>query len=126
MLVAVPNWNGRVSPLFDTATRLTLAEVSGGRTAITGERLLAGIPPPWRARYLADQGVEVLICGGISRPLAGMLGALGIRVLPWVTGEVSEVLEAFAGGRLPAPQFLMPGCGRHRHRFRHGLRPWWR
>jgi predicted Fe-Mo cluster-binding NifX family protein len=126
MRVAIPTWNGRVSPLFDTATRMAIAEVDGPQIGPFEERPISETFPPWRVRALSDIGVEVLICGGISRPLAAMVGAAGIRVVPWVTGEVQTVLQAYAQGRIPAPQFQMPGRRGRGRRFRGGPRPWWR
>jgi len=126
MRVAIPTWNGRVSPVFDTAVRVVVAEIDRGRVGPREERAIGQTFPPRRVRALSDLGVEALVCGGISRPLAAMLSGVGIRVIPWVTGEVDTILEAFAQGRLPAPQFLMPGRGGRRHRFRGGQGPWWR
>jgi len=126
MRVAIPIWNGRVSPLFDTAARMTIAEIDDGRAHSLEEQAIGETFPPWRARALSDLGVQVLICGGISRPLAAMLAAAGIRVVPWMTGEVETILQAYAQDRLPAPQFLMPGCFGRRRRFRRGRGPWWR
>jgi predicted Fe-Mo cluster-binding NifX family protein len=126
MRVAIPVWNGRVSPVFDTATRVAVAEIEMGQVGPVEERAIGEMFPPWRVRALSDLGVEVLICGGISRPLAAMLGAAGVQVVPWVMGEVETILQAYAQGRLPAPQFLMPGRYSQRRRFRGGRGPWWR
>jgi predicted Fe-Mo cluster-binding NifX family protein len=34
----------------------------------------------------------------------------GIRVIPWISGRLEEVLEAFLSGKLMDTKFLMPGC----------------
>jgi predicted Fe-Mo cluster-binding NifX family protein len=81
--------------------------------------------PTRRARQLAQLGVNVLICGAISRPLAALLAASGITLIPWTAGPVDEVLTAYLAGRLPDPRWLMPGCGgKRRHRGGHGARGW--
>jgi len=67
-----------------------------------------------RASKLAELGIEVLICGAISRPLEALLAARGIQVVARRCGGVEEVLEAFRSGRLADPAFAMPGCWRHR------------
>jgi len=64
---------------------------------------------PLRAARLGQLGVNVLICGSISNPLARLIEARGIRLVPWMTGPVDEVLQAYLAGALPADRFAMPG-----------------
>lgn len=33
----------------------------------------------------------------------------GIRLIPWIAGDVPKILGAFRNGRLSDPCFLMPG-----------------
>jgi hypothetical protein len=41
----------------------------------------------------------------------------GIRVIPFVTGELGQVIQAFRDGTLESDVFAMPGCcGRNRRR----------
>ena len=61
---------------------------------------------------LREMGVRTLLCGGISTDLAREIEAGGVEVIPWVSGEVNEVLDAYLGGRLPDPRLTMPGCRR--------------
>ena len=48
--------------------------------------------------------------GGISWSLASMLRASNIELIPFVTGSVDEVLNAYFNNQLTKPQFLQPGC----------------
>jgi predicted Fe-Mo cluster-binding NifX family protein len=119
--IGLPVWNGRLSPLFDTARSLMVAEIRGGnvvgsKTEIIGETIWS-----FRVRRLSELGIKVLICGGISRGLAVMVTAAGIRVVAGVVGNTDELLEAYVDGRLDAPQYCMPGWRRgRRRRFRRG------
>ena len=117
MRLAIPVRNDRVSPVFDTAGRMLLVDVADG---IEQARQLVEVAqtafPTERAKRLADLGVNVLVCGAISRPLAGFLSAAGIVVIPWVSGAPEEILRAYLTDRLSDPCWRMPGCGgRHRH-----------
>ncbi len=109
--LAVPEWQGRVSPVFDVAANVLLveldenAEESGRHTESLG-----GTSPHERARRLADLGVDVLVCGAISWPLEALLAAGGVRVVPLVCGPVDEVVQAFRNGTLEDGRYAMPGC----------------
>jgi predicted Fe-Mo cluster-binding NifX family protein len=125
MRVAIPFWNDRVSPVFDASRRLVVVDVEDGLERARHQETLQEEFPTRRARQLAQLGVNVLICGAISRPLATLLAASGITVIPWTAGPVDEVLAAYLAGRLPDPRWLMPGCGgKRRHRGGRGPRGW--
>ncbi|MDY6971484.1 MAG: NifB/NifX family molybdenum-iron cluster-binding protein [Thermodesulfobacteriota bacterium] len=48
-----------------------------------------------RAARLADLGAEVLVCGTVSDAFANMIKAHGIRIIPFVSGAVDKVLDAY-------------------------------
>lgn len=114
MRVALPVWRERISPVFDVAGRLLVVDFEQGAERHRSAICLEDDEPASRARKLAELGIEVLICGGISRPLEALVSGRGIRVLARRCGGVEEVLEAFRSGRLAGPSFAMPGCWRHR------------
>jgi predicted Fe-Mo cluster-binding NifX family protein len=121
MRIAVPDWQGRVSPVFDVAAQVLLVDVD----AEDGQRRLASLGNAAlheRARRLSELSVDVLICGAISWPLEALLAASGIRVIPLVCGEVEEVVRAFRDGTLENERFAMPGCCRKRRQARHRRR----
>jgi predicted Fe-Mo cluster-binding NifX family protein len=125
MRVAIPFWNDRVSPVFDAARSVMVVDVENGVEQARRQETLQEEFPTRRARQLAQLGVNVLICGAISRPLAAMIAASGITLIPWTAGPVDEVLAAYLAGRLPDPRWIMPGCGgKRRHRGGRGPRGW--
>jgi predicted Fe-Mo cluster-binding NifX family protein len=117
MRVAVPVSRDRISPVFDTAERMLVVDLEDGRET---SRRLAEIwsrTLPDRVGILTTGGVDVLLCGAVSRPLYDMLELAGIRVTPFLAGPAEVVLKAYLEDRLPEPQFQMPGCcGRRRRR----------
>jgi predicted Fe-Mo cluster-binding NifX family protein len=119
MRVGIPIWQERISPVFDTARRLLLVDLLGGREQTRSEVLLGDEAWPERARHLREHGVEVLLCGAVSRPLCELLQAQGIRVVSFLRGEPEAVLAAYRSGRLTVTRFRMPGC-RGRCVRRHG------
>ena len=115
MKVAIPYWQGRVSPVLDVAGRLLVVDLEAGREASRQDAQLVAAGPMGRAPELRQAGAEVLICGAISRQLEMALQSVGVAVIPHTCGPVDEVLAAFIGGELDQDAFLMPGCcGRRR------------
>jgi predicted Fe-Mo cluster-binding NifX family protein len=110
MKIAVPVWNDSVSNVFDFAGRLLLVEFDGSKEVSRSEVPVQVQSLPERAVWLNRLGVNILLCGAISRALANMVAASGIEVLPYVTGRVDEVLQAYLTGQLIQPRFTMPGC----------------
>ena len=123
MKVAVPVWQGRVSPVFDVAGQLLLVEFVGGVEKSRRDHMLVDAEPQQRAVQLSELEVETLICGAVSQPLESLLTENGIKVYGRVCGNLDDVLAAFVAGTLGQPRFAMPGCcGGQRRRFRGGCR----
>ena len=122
MRIGLPTWAGTVSPVFDVARRLLVVDCETGGEVRRSEAALGETHVLGRATRLARLGVEVLICGAISRPLEQALGSAGIDVIAHVCGDVDEVLRASLSGRLAGRAFLMPGCRGGRHGWRRGRR----
>ncbi len=116
MRIAIPHWQGRVSPVLDAAAHLLLVDWMDGREVGRREVLLRSQHPLERAREVAELQPDVLICGAISWPLETGLVAGGLRVIPHICGNIEQVLAAFHGGRLDSGAFAMPGCCRRRRR----------
>jgi predicted Fe-Mo cluster-binding NifX family protein len=110
VLVALPNCQGRVSPVFDVAARLILVDFKDGDQLSRREVVLFEKTPEGILQDLRELGIEVLICGAISAGLKEMLQQTGIRVLAEICGEIEPVLAAYKAGRLSTREFLMPGC----------------
>jgi predicted Fe-Mo cluster-binding NifX family protein len=117
MKVAVPVWQGRVSPVFDVAEQVLLVDFDDQEERRHMESL-GNTMPHERARQLVELGVDVLVCGAISWPLEAILVSRGVRVVPLVCGEVEKVVGAFRDGTLEDEQFAMPGCCRTRWQMR--------
>lgn len=124
MRLAIATTRNRVSPLFDTARQLWVVELQGGAVVFQRHEPFEHDSFPEKVAALSRLGVQALVCGGISRDLAGMIESGGIQLHPFVRGDVGQVLEAWRQGALPSDAFRMPGCGgrgrRRRRRNRGG------
>jgi predicted Fe-Mo cluster-binding NifX family protein len=114
MRVAIPTWNGRVSPVFDSASRLLVVEVGEEGEYSRFETDISEHFLPSKTMRLTGLGIDTLICGAISRPLAYMVTTAGINLIAWISGQVEDILQAFLNGNLFDIQFLMPGSHGHR------------
>ena len=121
MKTAFAYWDDRIAPVFDIARRIHLVESDSGRiVAQTGE-VLADDLPVQKALRLVELGVGTLVCGAISRSFQERIAAYGIQVIPFVAGDLSEVIQAWLSGNLERDTFAMPGCCRNGRR-RWGMR----
>jgi predicted Fe-Mo cluster-binding NifX family protein len=117
MKAAFAYWNNRIAPVFDIARRVHVAEAESGRLVAETEEVLAEDIQVRKVLRLAELGVGTLVCGAISRSLHAMVAAHGIRVIPFVAGDLGDVIQAWLRGGLDGEEFAMPGCcGRVRGR----------
>lgn len=108
MRIAIPVWNDCVSSVFDFAHKLLLIEIQNSFETKRSEISLNPELISQRATRLKTLGVDVLICGAISRSLASLVAASGIEVLPYVLGPADEILKAYLTGQLGQSKFAMP------------------
>ncbi|ACL03953.1 conserved hypothetical protein [Desulfatibacillum aliphaticivorans] len=115
MRIALSIWNNRISPVFDVARQVLVLDVEQGEVV---ESRLENLPdiPGQRLAALQNLQVRGLVCGAISEPLAARALSVGIEVMPFVAGDVDEIVNACVSGALDNPCFAMPGCqGLHRY-----------
>jgi predicted Fe-Mo cluster-binding NifX family protein len=109
MLMAIPIWQGRVSPVLDVAARLLLVRFARGRQTDRQEVLLARNTMDGLCARLRAWGVDHVICAALSDTLEHSLVEEGMRVTPGVCGEVEAVLQSYQAGGLRQPDLTMPG-----------------
>jgi predicted Fe-Mo cluster-binding NifX family protein len=112
MKLALSVFKDCISTVFDSADQLLIVEAD---TANPDKRTLlkfVATDPAARAAELKNRGVDVLICGAISRPMQALIMAQGIIVHPFVRGEVHAIITAYRNNTLGLPVFSLPGCRR--------------
>jgi predicted Fe-Mo cluster-binding NifX family protein len=99
VILAVPVFGGEISPRFDCARETMIIRLEDGK--IAGQSLVATkeTSPLHRARILSALQVELVICSGIDDFCVRMLNGMGIQVLPWISGNLQEVLDNFLAAR---------------------------
>ncbi len=112
MKIAIPRFDNRVSPHFDVASKILIATVEDGKVTSRELYSLIDLNVLRRSTFLQKQGVEAVICGGISNFSVRLLLRNGIQVYALVAGDAEQVLEQFLNGSLnaaPIPMFPVPG-----------------
>lgn len=116
MKIAIPVWEGKVSPVFDTACRLLVLQVKNRKETSRFETFLDEKELTRRCLRIQALGLDTLICGAISEHFYRMLVSDEIEIIPWISGPAEEVLEAYLNGELFNPRFLMPGSDWHKRK----------
>ena len=121
MRVGFSCWENRIAPVFDTAHSLRIVETESGKIVRETDENLPDGPPMQTALDLAEMRLDALVCGAISGALHTQILAYGIHVIPFVAGDLQQVVYAWISHRLDPSSYAMPGCGRRRrHRYRRG------
>ena len=112
--IALTLWENRISPVFDAAHDLLFAKIEGSQ--VVDQHCLSFDPDKVASLIvtLRDHEVKILICGAISEFPATLITDSGIRLIPFISGNVDQVLHLFASGESIVPGFLMPGCGKRK------------
>ncbi|MEA3505966.1 MAG: NifB/NifX family molybdenum-iron cluster-binding protein [Elusimicrobiota bacterium] len=119
--VALPIWERRISPVFDVAKEILIADIEEGKLISQFDITPREKYLPRQAIFLSRWRVKILICGGISAYLARLISAQGIDIVPGIRGNADEVIKAFCQGEIPSNRFDMAGWrgwGRKRHAVR--------
>ena len=107
--IAIPIFKARVSPVFDTCTRILLIDFENNRQIAQKELDIDNFSLQERLQILEKNDVAVIICGGISNVFHAILSNSNILLISGISGNVEEVIKAHFDGRLDDPCFFMPG-----------------
>ncbi|MCP3890306.1 MAG: dinitrogenase iron-molybdenum cofactor biosynthesis domain-containing protein [Desulfobulbaceae bacterium] len=109
MNIAITVWGNRISPVFDAAKTLLVVEIIDGEVVGRTVRTFQATRFDWFEKIFQEMEVQLLICGAICEVGVNRFEAMGIEVVPFLTGEVEKLLEQFVRGK-EFSDFTMPGC----------------
>ena len=118
MKVAFAVWEKRIAPVFDTCRELQVVNVEDGLMGEKHGELILADSLVAKALRLREIGIDLLICGAISKSFHEIIHAYGIQVRACIVGEINDVVDAWYEGRLGSESsFMMMGCcQKNRHR----------
>lgn len=120
MRAAFATWNQRIAPVFDVARQVHIVVATSGQISDEVPEMLTDEHPTQRALQLTELGIDTLVCGAISQQMRALVEAYGIEVIPFVAGDLQEVIRAWLSGLIQTDAYAMPGCGRGGGRGRKG------
>lgn len=107
MKIAIPLADGKLAIHFGHCERFALIDADLAGRRITGRQDIAapphepGLLPPW----LAEQGANLIIAGGMGQRAISLFAGHGIQVITGAPAESPEQLvEAYLAGTLQAGQ----------------------
>lgn len=100
MIVAIPYEDGNIFQHFGHTAQFKLYAVADGKVNASRVMDTAGSGHGALAGFLQEQGVSVLICGGIGGGARFALQDADIEIFGGVSGDADEAAEAFAAGVL--------------------------
>jgi predicted Fe-Mo cluster-binding NifX family protein len=83
-----------------------LGEAGPVRRAVVS---LEKLPPAERGAAISRQGVEKIICAGVSDVMTACIVSRGMHVISGISGEVEQIIAAYRLGQLDQDRFRMPG-----------------
>lgn len=110
MTIAMTVWGNRISPVFDSSNSLLIVKICQGTVL---KRTIEPFDPNLEkqlASIFSRFRVETLICGAITDGQSEIVINQGIRLIPFIAGDVGEILESFIQWPNQVRNFLMPGA----------------
>ena len=115
MKIAVTYQNGMIFQHFGRTEQFKIYDVEDG--AVVGSRVADtnGQGHGALAGFLAEEQVDVLICGGIGGGAQMALAEAGIRLYGGVSGLADMAVSTYLGGTLAYSADAQCGCHEHEH-----------
>lgn len=112
MVIAVPYLEGDVNAHFGSTRAFLIAEASDGKMERSSIFELQGMQHNHAgiADFLKEQGVEVILAGGMGGPMQSALKQAGFELYCGVGGPALAAVEAFLAGELEQSEAT---CGHH-------------
>ncbi len=100
----------QVGQHFGHTENFLMVEVKDGKKTLETVINNGGYSHQGLVTYLADLGIEVLICGGLGNNAYNLLSNANIKVIPGVNGGAKEAVDRYLKGELDANMNVLHDC----------------
>lgn len=113
MKAAISTDNGHVSAHFGRCPSFTIIEIENGKPVSKNEIENPGHHVGFLPVFLAENGVECIVAGGMGHRAKSLFDEKGIETVTGATGKIEDVIEQLCNGTLISGESLCsPGKGR--------------
>jgi len=98
--IAIPVYENRISNRLDCSKTIILYNLYREKVESVETIILAQKNATAKLNMLLDLGIDVLICNGITDFYYNKLSKNNVQVIPWINGEVEDVMDRYLKGRL--------------------------
>lgn len=105
--IAIPVFAGRISNRLDCSESILLVTIKNSEIVKRSTFHLNHSIPSARLKSLLELGIDVLICNGIPDFYLFGLRDRNILVIPWISGDVENILTEYLDGTLSTK--ILPG-----------------
>lgn len=109
MLIAIPKEAEQVCPHFGHCQQFALYDSVSKQLKFIDN---PGHSPGFLPGFLKQQGVELIIAGGMGGRAQELFSSLGIETIVGISGNIDDVLVKFQKGELKSTGEV---CSEHRH-----------
>ena len=99
-IIVVPVFGTRISSRLDCADNLMLFTISGFTIKDREKIRLVSYNELDKIQVITSVKPDIIICDGITDLYKNQLEERKIKVIPWIRGEVEEVLIQYLKGKL--------------------------
>ena len=117
MKIAIPVFQTKISPRFDSTQGFILLQVEKNKVLRRENIPTKGWPASGKIKQLVDLEVDTLICGGIDLESMQQLNFNGIKIYSWITGEIEDAVTRFLNQGLESG-IILGARGRRKGRWR--------
>ena len=91
-------WKERIAPVFDTSCEFCVIQTRSGQIIRETRENFEHNQPLKTALRMAELRLDVLVCGAISGDIQALIAAYGIQIIPFVSGDLRLVMDAWLRG----------------------------
>lgn len=117
MKIAVASENGSVAQHFGHCEAFMIFDAEQGQMVQSKSVTNPGHKPGFLPNFLYDQGVNVIISGGMGGGAVNLFNQKGVEVILGATGDTEEVAKRYLAGKLASTGSI---CREHGHSHSHG------
>jgi predicted Fe-Mo cluster-binding NifX family protein len=112
MKIAIASDNGLVTGHFGHCEEFLIYDIESGEIVNREKIPNPGHVPGFLPKFLNEQGVNLIISGGMGSGAVDIFNSLGIEVVIGARGKVEEVVSAYLAGKLESTGSI---CHEHVH-----------